>query len=823
MDLHAFASDVRLTLRLCRRGWISTCSAILLLGVGVSVAALGRAVAQEGWQQGVAAKDRIGLVGFAYPGRDVGFVPRSILAEIRAQARSFAQVVAIQLAQIPMDAAEGEERRITLARVTDGFFESTGVSPALGRRFAGDEYARSGTPVLVVSHDLWRTHFHSDASAIGLTLALDGTRYTVVGVMPAGFVFPQTQAWTPSSLDAAEAGSGGTGDTRGYVRLRPGVTWDAARAEVAVLAARLAAAYPEDFRAWVCQECGPEQTRMLRLQSRREQIGRRRGQTFLLFQAPTLLLLATTLVSVAGLAAVKAQSRRVELATRMALGATRRQLIRHFLLEAMVLAIPAAVCGLGLLRLELWYLSRIVPPAMHWLPGAVSFPSQMSIVVPGCVVAAMGIALALAIGSLWRLKIRSGLTPSGMTSVGGFRAVTFRDLLVVLQVAVAGLTLLAVALLAGAQGSFASPYFGFNTNPLLAVRLALAPHACARDCGSHLIDLAKTTSERLRHVPGVVNVTASDTLPQPLPAIGGEGRLASVSAAGVEARTRCLFVGQDFFGTLGVGVIGRDIGEVDVAHRRQTMIVSDALAKSLWKSEDPTGRAVSVRVLGGSAREFVVVGVAPDLNYLSIDSRSRRTAYLPLSALPADAGELRVLVRAASNPEGVLEALRAALSTVDGERALRVSETYDMARARGSYHDIVDQMAFVMGLMLAVSLIAVAIAVSGVAGVTLAAVVANQKTLAIRAALGASPAALVAHVLGGALLKVLAGVLLVLPPMAVPFLGPQGINEPAWGPLFWNLTWWSVMFCGGAIVGLGCYLPARIAARTDLATLTRQT
>jgi predicted permease len=822
MDFHAFASDVRLTLRLCRRGWIATCSAILLLGTGVSVAVLGHAVAQEGSQQGVAAVDRIGLVGFGYPGRDVGFVPRRILAEVRAQARSFAQVVAIQLTQTSIDSDQGEERRITLARVTDGFFELAGVSPVVGRPFAGDEYAAGGLPVLVLSHQFWRTHFDGDPSTIGTTLALAGTRYTVVGVMPAGFVFPQAQAWTPGSLDAVEAGSGDTDNPRGFVRLRSDVTWDAARAEVAVLARHLAAIYPEEFRAETCPACAPEQARALSLQSRREQIARREGQMFLLFQAPTLLLLATTLVSVAGLTAVRTLSRRSELVTRLALGATRIQLVRHFVLEGMVLAIPAALCGLALLRLELWYLSRIMPPAMQWLPAALALPSQVSSVVGGCAVAAIAITSALAAGSLWRLE-RSGRMPSGMTSHSGFRAVTLRDLPVVLQVAVAGLTLTVAALLAGLQTSITSPYFGFKTNQLLAVSLALTPNTCARDCRSHLIDLAKSTSERLRQIPGVVNVTAADTLPQPLPAIGGEGRLASVSAGGVDVRTRCLFVDQDFFPTLAIGVVGREIGAQDVSYRRQTLIVSDALAKSLWKSEDPIGRAVSVRVLGGSAREFVVIGIAPDLNYLSIDSRSRRTAYLPLSALPSDVGEVRILVRAASNPEGVLEALRAALSTVDRKRALRVPETYDMARARGSYRDIVNEMTFVMGLMLAVSIMAVAIAVAGVAGVTLSAVFANQKTLAIRAALGASPGSLVALVLRSALLKVLAGVLLVTPVMAVPFLGPQEVNDPAWDPLFWNLTWWSVMLCGGAIVSLGCYLPARIAARTDLATLTRQT
>ena len=583
MDPHVLASDIRLTLRLCRRGWISTCSAILLLGMGVSVAALGRAVTQEGWEQGVAAPDRIGLVGFAYQGRDVGFVPRSILAEVHLQARSFAQVVGIQVTQVPIDAAEGEGRRITVARVTDDFFDLTGVSPAVGRRFVGDEYAAGGAPVLVLSHELWRTHFQGAASAIGATLTLAGKRYTVVGVMPAGFVFPQAQAWTPGSINVADTDGRGGRDTRGYVGLRSDVTWDTARAEVAVLAARLAAAYPEDFRAAGCPECGPEQKRTLGVQSRREQVGRRRGQTFLLFQAPTLLLLATTLVSVAGLAAVKALSRRVELGTRLALGATRRQLVRHFVLEGLVLAIPAAICGLGLLRLELWYLSRIVPPAMQWLPGALPFSSQISIVVGGCAVAAMVIAGTLAIGSLWRMKIASGPTASGMT-VAGFRKVTLRDLLVVVQVAVAGLTLTVAALLAGFQASFASPYFGFKTDPLLAVRLA-PPHVCARDCGSQLVDLAKSTSERLRQIPGVVKVTAADTLPQPLPGIGGEGRLAYVSAAGVEVRTRCLFVDQDFFGTLGVGVVGRDISDADVSHRRRTLIVSDALAKSLWKGE----------------------------------------------------------------------------------------------------------------------------------------------------------------------------------------------------------------------------------------------
>lgn len=811
---------MRLTLRLCRRDWISTCAAILLLAMGVSVAALGRAVAREGWQQGVAVTNAIGLVGFAYPGRDVGFTPRPILAEVRAQARSFAQVVAIELTQAPIDAAEGEERRITLARVTDGFFELTGVSPAIGRPFAGDEYANGGAPVLVLSHQLWRTQFQGEASALGATLALAGTRYTVVGVMPAGFAFPQAQAWTPSSLGAADDLGGAT---RGYVRLRPGATWDAAQAEMTVLAARVAVAYPEDFRAAACLACEPGQTRALRLQPRSEQIGMRRGQTFLLFQAPTLLLLATTLASVAGLAAVRARSRRVELATRLAVGATRRQLIRHFVFDATVLAIPAAACALGLLRLELWYLSQILPPAMHWLPGAVPFRSQMFIVVGGCAAATVGIAAVIAIGSLWRLKVQSGLTLTGRSTLIGFRAVTLRDLPVVLQVAVAGLTLLAAALLAGAQASIARPYFGFSKDSLIAVRIALEARECPRDCGSRLIDLASSTAERLRQVPGVVKVTAADTLPQPLPAVGGEGSLAYISDAGVEVRTRCLFVDQDFFGTLGTGVVGRHIGDVEVAPGRQTMIISDGLAKSLWKSGSPVGRAVSVRLLGGRAREFVVGGIAPDLNYLSFDSRSRRMAYLPLSALPADARELRLLIRTGGNPDHVLEMLRAAFTAADRERAVRVPETYDVARARGSYRDIVDEIRFVMGVLLAVSLMALAIAVAGVAGITLAAVAANQKTLAIRAALGASPAALIAHVLGGALLKVLAGVVIVLPPIAVPPFQHQESIDPAWGPLFWNLTWWSVMLCGGAIVVLGCYLPARIAGRTDLATLTRET
>jgi hypothetical protein len=392
---------------------------------------------------------------------------------------------------------------------------------------------------------------------------------------------------------------------------------------------------------------------------------------------------------------------------------------------------------------------------------------------------------------------------------------------VVLQVAVAVLTLSGTAMLSAGRASFARPYFGFETQPLVVVRLAVTSDACAQDCGPHLTRLANSVSERLRQFPAVAKVTAADALPQPL--VGTEGKRAPVSSAGVKIWARYLFVDRDFFGTLGVNVVGRDLGEVEVSDRRNALVVSDALAKLLWSGANPIGRAVSVRLPEASA-EFVVVGVAPDLNYISIDDRSRRMAYLPLSALPRDTRELRVLVRTASHSARAVDALRAAVDTLDSERSLRPAETYDTAR--GAHRDVMDEIAFIMGLMLPLSLMAIAIAVAGVGGVTLAAVVANQKTLAIRAAVGASPAALVAHVLMGGLLKVLCGVVLVLP-LAVPLLvqsstDPTG-RAPSLAPFFWSVTWWSVLLCGGAVVVLGCYLAARIAARTDLAILMRET
>jgi putative ABC transport system permease protein len=228
---------------------------------------------------------------------------------------------------------------------------------------------------------------------------------------------------------------------------------------------------------------------------------------------------------------------------------------------------------------------------------------------------------------------------------------------------------------------------------------------------------------------------------------------------------------------------------------------------------------LSVHQGDGSPASFEVVGVAPDINYLSVDGRSSCMVYLPLWAMPVEARGLSILLRAQGDLRATMERLRGTLVPERPGSPLGLPQTYDTALAAESSPDI-KNLPFMLGILAIPAILALIVAVVGIASVTAETVAASRRGLAIRAAVGAPPAALVRQVLGHAFVKVGLGLLIPLG-MASVLFSSGGPGGPPLGPILISTIFLSIVGGGLAIVITACYLPARVAARVDVAQLAR--
>ena len=467
------------------------------------------------------------------------------------------------------------------ALVTWDLLPMTGVQPALGRGFTAADDAPGAEPVVLLSDDLWRQRFNADPSVVGRAVTIDGRAHTVVGVMPRRFAFPFTQQlWMPLE-------SGLRARTRGeraiftFARLRPDATLPQAAAQVEGIATRLAAQYRENA-GWTS----------------RVQLVRQLYNpapvvfTMWLMLAAGVCVLLIACANLANLTLARAITRQGELALRFAMGASRAQVIRLVLVDAVVLAAIGLPLGLALAKLGLVLFDRVivasasnVPYTLTWALDARVVLFAVLVTVASGVVSGLGAALRAS-----RSQPREMLTSGSPGAGAGGRRHWLRDALVVAEVAVS------LVLLSGAGlffRSFLKSYTdsgGINVERMVTMRLWLPdatypdPDAVAR----RIDDIVA----RVQALPGVTNVTASSLIPLDhgtrgatlLPERGP-------SAPGEELRLRYAAVTADFFPTIGVPVQrGRDFMAFESTTRSGVAVVNAAMAARLWPSEDPLGR-----------------------------------------------------------------------------------------------------------------------------------------------------------------------------------------------------------------------------------------
>lgn len=787
--LQDLAQDIRYAARGLARnpGFALSAALILALGIGSTTAAFSavNAVLRD------PNDDHLAFLFFrGYP----SFSTVDFRA-VEEQQRSFTDVGAMRGREAAFTAG-GEPEHVDVGAVTSGFFRALGLRPLAGRLIEPRDEPVGAPLVTLISHELAEHVFGSYAGAIGRSVNIDGAAHTVVGVMP-----PKASATPAFAADVWPVMQLAQPDRRGpfgmYViaRLRPGVTFESASADVALISERIFPLWAGGFQDTGARfEAVPIRRALLRNASK--MIG--------IFTAAVGLVLLIAVANVASLLLVRSIGRSRELALRAVLGASRQRLVRLFLTESLVLALAGAVIGLALGAVGLRALIALGPRLPH-LAAA-----QLDVRAIGF---ALGVALlsGLVAGAYPIVRLmRGGLQQaahSGDRAIGGGRQTQrVRSAFVVAQFAFA-LPLLAVSgLLLNSFLRLQRVDPGFDTSNLLTVRVGLPAGRYPND--SLVAQYWARALPLLRNLPGVRSAgLGTDMPPNNYGNTNNYNLLDRPVAPGTEEpNAPWPSVDPEYFATLGVRLLeGRMFGPVDADTAAPVALVSRSWAEKHYRGESAIGR----RMVSGGCTECpptVVVGVVEDVRYSGLRSEDAVALYAPL--VGGWSREVNLFVRTTERPELLADRVREALRSVDPGIPLD-----DIATMSERVYATIAQPRQWAGLVGGFAIGALVLTAFGIFGMLSYVVNTRAREIGVRMALGARRQSVVGMVVRYGVAHAVAGmaiglvVALLATRSIATVLFDVGTSDPA--------TLGAVTLLLIVATLLACWLPARRAAAID--------
>ncbi len=677
--------------------------------------------------------------------------------------------------------------------VTPNFFSVLGVNAAQGRTFTADD-GRPGAPLTVVlSYGLWVRLFGADPHIVGQDLLMSGAKYTVIGVMPRGFRFldSEVDTWVPSQWTSKFV-EGRKSDhfLTVFGRLKPPISVARAESEMQALGRQLAA-----DKVWEANAV---------LVPLREQVsGDVRPVILLLFGAVTLVLLIAC-ANVANLLLARGSTRTRELAVRLALGASRRRLVKQMLSESLLLSCVAGAVGIGLAFWGTRFLTLLVPNGITATPQVdarlLAFTALVSITTG----VLFGVAPALRASQTAVLApLKQGGGQSGVSAGGqGLRRV-----LVVAEVA------LTIVLLSGAAlmlRSFEKLYRqdpGFLADHVLTLQTSL-PRPKYADF-THRNQFYREVVQRVETLPGVVAAGYATYLPL---ADSGGGSLVTVENRPVDPKHMLIanvrVVTPDYFRAVGMSLReGRLLERSDGADAPKSVVINQSMARTYWPDADPIGRRFKRGLVQSNTPWWTVVGVIADMRQGGMDVPVRPEAYFPSEQsdfFPPDS----LAVRTTGDPLSVADEVRQQVWAVDRDQpvanVLTLSDLVDSSIAQPRMNTLLLGGFAVMGLLLAAL---------GIYAVLSFAVTQRTQEIGVRVALGARPGDVLRMVLAsGARLFVAGFAIGLAAALALSRLLSHLLFEVTPDDPF---SYVSAVVIFAAVALLACYIPARRAAKVD--------
>ncbi len=655
----------RLAVRLLVRQPGLAMAAVVALALGVGLTTLLFSIGYGIFLRGLPLpeSDRIVAITFANVATGRQKIAPSIhdLADWRASQHSFDDLAGFDVGSIPVVVRDGQPERLRGGFLTANGFELLHATPLLGRTLLAADGAPGAPPVLVLGYTAWTTYFGGDPRVVGQAVRADGEAATIVGVMPRGFGFPESQeAWTALRADPLQAPRGKGRTLIVFGRLKAGVSLASAQADLGAIAGTIARQYP-DINRNLAPIVQPYTYTMSG------------DPNHFFFMLLTMGLgfgvLLVACANVANLLFARAASRTQEIAIRAALGAGRRRLVAQLLAESSVLAAGGTAVGLLLAQVGVWWFNRAManagtPP--YWIKveidlAALAFAAGLA-----------GISAVLSgAGPAWRASRAdvNELLKDGARA-GGLRVGRVSRVLVTGEIVVSLALLAAAGLMVRSILNLGTHQYGFAMDDVFTARLVL-PERRYAEPGSRA-RFAAMLQDRLAALPQARSATLTSDLPglkarEVAVAIDGQvyedaSRYPTVHRASIAPR---------FFETFDRTLLaGRDFGSADGAEAPPVAIVNASFAERYMAGVDPVGRRIRLG-RNSDAPWLTVVGVAPDLYMDGAQNEAPAGVYVPLAqgapravgvALPAD---VLLAVRAYDAPLSLTSAIRTQVTAID--------------------------------------------------------------------------------------------------------------------------------------------------------------
>ena len=801
--MDAILKDIRFGVRSLLKRPGSTVVALVTLALGIGVNTAIFSAVDSILLRPLPLKDPERLVSIWEQGLAQGINQNEVAPanffDLRTQTQSFEGIGAHGPQDLNLT-GDGEPERLNGQLVSANVLSLLGVEPVLGRMFLANEDQPGQEHVVVLSDALWARRFNRDPSIVNRNITLNGESFTVVGVMPRGFFFPEreTELWVPWAMEPEQASGRGDHYLRLVARLKPGTTVKQANADVASIGGRLAVEYPKTN----------EGLSFIVNTLHQDYVGDLRLPILIMFAAVGLVLLIAC-ANVANLLLAQATSRRKEIAIRIALGARRWTIVRQLLVESLLLASAGGLIGvLG----ALWgvqALAKLLPETLSKLQN-VNVDARVLFFTLG-----VSLLTALVFGgvpALLAARAKPGQTLSDVArdAAGGTSGRYVRRMLVVSEVALAVVLLVGAGLLIRTFQLLRQVNTGFSTENLLTMRMVLPmPKYGKPEARRAFYDQAL---ERVKAIPGVESAGVITFLPLSFNGMNFSFSVEGQASPGDMKLPFALYrvVSPDYFRAMGIPLQrGRSFDGHDSFDSTPVIMISSQLAERYWPGEDPTGKRLKIGPVDSPNPWLTVVGVVSDVRQAGLYGDPRMDIYAPYAQeRRAFISPRDLVLRTKGDAASVAAAVRQAVWSVDKDQPISHVRTMDQVFAAAISQERFQ--ALLLGLFAALALV---LACVGLYGVISYAVAQRTHEIGVRMALGAQPFDVLRLVLRQGMALTFAGLIVGI---GVGLIATRVLSDLLYGVTPRDpLTFVGVPALLLLVALLACYIPARRATRID--------